>query len=110
MLALVLVACDGYIEEPSVIQAMDCGGYIEEPSAIHVADCVTDIDDTFYYEQTTNLTPDIVCEPEPALSLFPIPHNTIAIGPFHSLVIIDGHLWAWGFNWYGQLGCRHNRR
>ena len=32
------------------------------------------------------------------------PHQTIAAGAFHSLVIIDGSLWAWGANSDGQLG------
>ena len=81
-----------------------CDGYIEEPSANQDANYYTSIDFTFCDKQTTNLTPDIATEPEPTISLSPTPYNTIAAGVFHSLVIVDGKLWAWGFNTHGELG------
>ena len=30
--------------------------------------------------------------------------TSIAAGLFHSLAVVDGVIWAWGFNGYGQLG------
>ena len=88
-MVLVFVACDGYIEEPSANQ--DAGYY-------------TSVDVVFSDKQITDLTPDIATEPEPTTTLSPVSHNTIAAGVFHSLVIVDGKLWAWGFNAQGQLG------
>ena len=51
-----------------------------------------------------NMSENIIDEPIsvllPSLTL----NRNIAAGTFHSMVIIDGNLWAWGYNWYGQLG------
>jgi|GEM_PF-4967716 len=33
-----------------------------------------------------------------------VQHHAIAVGHFHSAVIVDGYLWTWGYNWHGQLG------
>ena len=89
ILALALAACDAYTEELSANQA---------------ANYTSVVDDAFYNKQDTCPEPDIETEPELAISLSPIPHNTIAIGPSHSLVIVDGNLWAWGRNTHGELG------
>jgi len=86
---LVFVACDGQVEERLTNQ---------------VADYSTKADVRPYDKQTIDLTPDNSIEPELVLLPCPMPHNTIAAGFFHSLVIIDGRLWAWGSNSGGQLG------
>jgi len=69
----------------------------------------SDIASEPYYEQDTDETPyyslvDYPTEPEPRLLPSPMPHRIIAAGSFHSLVITDGSLWAWGSNTFGQLG------
>ena len=96
-LIFALVACNSYAEELPT--------NLEKSPTNQVAYYLTNVDGSYYEsKQTTDLMPDILVEPELATLLFSVPHSTIAIGEFHSLVIVNGSLWAWGFNWHGQLG------
>jgi len=54
--------------------------------------------------ESTCKSDNLHVEPQLAQLLLPASHKTIAAGTYHSLVIVDGNLWAWGYNWHGQLG------
>jgi len=90
-----------------VLALAACGEYVLFQYPEHVEE--SDIASEPYYELNTDETPDCTLvvysnELDPALLPIPMSHRIIATGVFHSLVITDGRLWAWGSNRFGQLG------